>query len=594
MQKIGNLLRGNSQIDASTAPQPPQPDSRCLRNCVLTARLCVVGIVVGVVLLCFVTIPLGISLSIVAIFGIGLLLAILFYKNRRKAALEASGDPSPQVRSQEQEIPPSDDNSPGAELEPAFCGSIPPDISPIDPLPMQKWNFLLPADSVREERAQNIAEELLACGDPEGAERWLYLYGHEGIGEDHVGTIQVFLALKKLNSDFADKVFAAATSGQEEPSPILLLGKFLSSDERERNNAIITWSQMDNHVDQAQVYECVKSNLSLAKQMQDRMKGDKFFELYLRVTATAVGDPEAAVVMADGPAILSDIGAEILRCLPSKVAARIFASMPSSQGADGDEQWRIVNDNFSDLLPWLLCGMAPAEAAKLLSRLSGYELKGIDCHRNLLEEFISFMRLNPRAAANVLAHMPEGVIQSIFNEHKCKFAMIDRIRPFLTEFNKGLAERLFSSPYSYGNSTKSNTAKLLAMDPKDVVSALKDPANDLRIFTRMIYGSSPEQKKKIVQILVALLRGSLLNNEELGTWLRSLIVTCERGSCDWNKWDKHAWLLTFVEDFPDEMLAKLVCQMDAKSQEKLLAILPTECRKKVQNLIAAPETEDLA
>jgi hypothetical protein len=109
------------------------------------------------------------------------------------------------------------------------------------------------------------------------------------------------------------------------------LEKLSSNSEEERNNAITIWAKMDDHLDQVQIYECVKSNPGLAKQMQDRVKDDKFFELYLRVTAAAANDPAGAakmVAMIDRAAISSDIGTEIIQCLPSTVATKMFMSTP--------------------------------------------------------------------------------------------------------------------------------------------------------------------------------------------------------------------------------------------------------------------------
>jgi hypothetical protein len=552
---------------------------------VVTAGLSIVGVTVGMALFFTGIISLGVFISIIAVSAGFLAAAIIFFLMDHKAASEPHSDVPPQVNSQGQEPPPPKDEHSDVESHSIFYRLNL--THAVDLLPVKDWNFSLPADPVREERAQNIAEQLLAWGDPEGVRSSLNDYRY-----DRVGIIQIFLALKKLDIGFACEVFEA---NYGELDPLRCLAMLSSEDEAARNKAIDNWVKLHDCVEHTQIYDCVKSNPDLAQRMQDRMKDDRIFGLYLQVTATAAKDPsEAAKLIAPvNSRLLSDESEHVLECLPTSIAARIFMEMPFADVPKS--KLESLTGCGSRLSDFLLCGMQPEEAANMLLSFKGHNpVSNPYTCGDRIDKFIYFMKLSPRATARVLAHMSEEAILEIFADHKCTCAVIDKIRPHLTEFNKELAERIFSAScndVSVGENV--NAAKLLAMDPQDVVSALKGHTDNWYTLSGMIMDSSPTQKKRIVQIVIALLHEGLLTYDELAKKVCGIHSSyCAYGSgFSLNMWSEAVWLRTLGEDLPDDMLVGMVRQMDVKQQQEFLKMLPSERKKMVQDIISAPETK---
>jgi hypothetical protein len=251
----------------------------------------------------------------------------------------------------------------------------------------------------------------------------------------------------------------------------------------------------------------------------------------------------------------------------------------------------------------LLCSMPPECAANALhfflvdkSNKSGHWDSDMSSE---VRRFISFMELNPRATARILAHMPEKVILGIFRGRGtgCACAIIGRIRPYLMEFNGELAERLFSPQYDPRVDRNIYLAKLLAMDPQDVLSTLKDYTNEsdfyIHALESMIPYSTLAQRKKIVQILVALLNGGLLRyNECVGLVNETYVIRDDGDSIFRLEWNLVKWFRTLAEDLSDDMLARLIRERPEVRQQEFLKIFPEGRRKKVQDLIVSISAEE--
>jgi hypothetical protein len=541
-----------------------------------------VGIAAGVALVCTGVIFPGVPMIIICAGCLAA--AIFFFIKDRKAASEAKGDTSPQVNSQDPKTPPSNDEHPDIEPEPGFHPVDSPHavhLSPVDDA-----DFPLDPDFVLKERAQTIAKELRAWDNPENAARWLR---QSPCRSCFCTSIQIFLALRAEDSDFANRVLAAAESNTNF-NAISLLPKLFSANDEVCNGVLDKWATTDFE-EQVQIFEYAKVvNPDLAQRMQARMKDDELFGLYLRVMA-AGGDPSEAAKMVMGEdGKLTDTGAKVLQWIPTAVAAKIFTVILDSQSDGGDAQWESVRD--SNLSPWLLCSMDPKQAADVLLKMGKYDPNDLFEYLSAdIESFVRFMRFNPEATAHILAHMPKVVIKSIFGIGMGSAATLARITPFLQKFNPQLAAQLF--PESLQDMLKKENniinnifiSMFFSIGLKEIISAFRSSQkNRIRlILEHMITGSNTAQMREIVQILKVSLQESLLDYKEACNVINRSMKCWSSDSC--NGFAEITLHQALTQNFPDDMLARIVCHLDESRQQEFLETLPETRRKAIQKLI---------
>jgi hypothetical protein len=565
----------DKQVEMPAAPQPLQSDPYCLRKCVATAVLSVVGITVGIALF-FTGIISPVIFVPMLIISIACLAAAIFFFRKNRSQPKDAHETPPQVSSQDPKVPPP--NYPGNKSRPGFHV-----LPPLGPLPEMDWNFSWSADPVREERAQNIARELYAWGDPSNVELWL----RQGLcRNDSCGNIQIFLALQEKYPDFANEVLTAANESGK--NAISVLSKLSNSDDEVCDGVLEDWAALTTLDEQVRIYERAKVvNPDLAERMRMRMKDDASFRLYLTVMAASKEPSEAAKMVMDEDGKLTDTGGEILLRLPAAVAAKIFMVILSSQGDGGDAQWKFVSDK--KWFPWLLCGMEPKKAADVLLAIGHYAVSSYNYSTCLLRTFIEFMRFNPEATAHILAYMPQKAIESICLDTKCSAAVFAAVTPFLQQFNHQLAAQLFPKSLQDALNEDSlnelNVSRLFSMEPKEIVSVLQLLGNNIRInpLKRMTKNSSAAQMQKVVQVLEVLLQKNLLSHKEAGKFIYG--GTEFRGRSSWPDFDCNALRQAFVQNLSDDTFAR-ICYADQHDlQEEFLLTLPEERRERVKILI---------
>jgi hypothetical protein len=550
----------SSQGGSSPVPQKTTQPSTSLR---LVARVAagilgIAGIMVGTVLFIAGMISVWIFIPMIVIaVGCGAV-AIFLFREIQNAPSETNGQQLPPGNTHNQDPSPASDNLP-ADRNKFTLHAL--EVDPTDPPAVDGVNSLLDMDSVRMERVQNITEELYAWGDPIKVASWL-----RGT-HDHSGGIAIFLFLQKKYPDFAEKVLAATNSSG---GAISILPKLSSTDEKVRDDVVQDlfnpnrYNTPNNASDKIQIFEYTKAiNPDLAQQIQDHadlanyMVSDRCFGLYSRVAATE-NPSEAAKMVIGVDGNLTGIGATVLKWLPAAVAAKIFMAIPYAQNGSEGVRWNNIKD--TRLFPWLLCGMDPKEAADVLLEICKYNdaITMRECYTAIsIVPFVKFMRFNPKATAQILAHMPMDAVKAIFNDGACSAAVVARVTSFLQKFNSQLIAQLF--PLNLQNALEKDylsnisISMLFSKEPHEVVSVLRLLSCDKGIaLVHMFSQGNVAQMQKSAQILEILVRENLVDCQEIATGIMSRALGSHL--------DDHVWHCALLENLPDNLIASLICQ----------------------------------